>query len=108
MLIEIIVTSIIRMIVNILAPKGVEYLENATEEAKKNTKVFLNEHVPTRWLGEPLEEIVDQVFPLVSDIVIDHIKNTTKDIHLTSLTNHVVDCVGEECVAKVKEKLYMC
>jgi len=108
MLPEILVTSIIRILITTLVPKGAKYLENASEEAKKNIKIYINNHVPVRWLAEPLEDIIDQVFPLVTDVVIEHLKNTTNDIHLTSLTNEIVDCVGEECIAKVKEKIYMC
>jgi len=106
-MIEILVTSIIRMLITTLVPKGAEYLENASDEAKKNIKMYINDHVPGNWLKEPLEDIVDAVFPVVTDVVIEHLKNSTGNIHLTSLTNHIVDCVGEECVAKVKDKIYM-
>ena len=103
---SILTTSVVRMIVTALAPKGVEYLQAHSAEAQTNVKLYINEHVPAKWLAQPLEDIVDLTFPIISNELINVLKSgALGNQSITAITNTVVDTVGEECLTAVEQKL---
>jgi hypothetical protein len=84
-----IVSAFIHMAVQILAPKGLAYLNAFGEDRKNDFIRFVKQQAPLAWAAEPLDAILDVMLPVVVDAIKGKLKESDH-INLYKLSSEVL------------------